>query len=236
MTPILVLCFGIAPSIAVGTDLLYAAITKCGGVFFHNRNGTIEWKIVGLLASGSIPTSILTIFALKWLTFLHLDYEKIMTLTLSIMLIITSVVVVMKDRLLAYMHSTGELNKTQPKRRQRIRAYLTFMCGILLGFVVTISSVGAGAIGAAVLFLLYPAKPSSSIVGTDIAHAVPLTAIAGFGHIQLGFVDFQLLCGLLIGGLPAIYLGSHIGKTMPESILRPVVALVLFVLGVRFAF
>ena len=236
MTPILVLGFGVNPAIAVGTDLLYAAITKCGGVFFHNRNKTIDWGIVGLLASGSIPISILTIIGLKWLAFMNLEYERLMTLTLSIMLICTSLVVIMKDRLLSYMHGAVKFSNGNTEQRQRIRTYLTVLCGILLGFVVTVSSVGAGAIGAAILFLLYPSKRSTSIVGTDIAHAVPLTAIAGVGHIQLGSVDFQLLGGLLVGGLPAIYLGSHIGKTMPDSLLRPVVASVLFFLGVRFAF
>ena len=236
MTPILVLGFGINPAIAVGTDLLYAAITKCGGVFFHNRNRTIDWKIVGLLASGSIPMSILTIFGLEWLTFMNLDYERIMMLTLSIMLICTSLVVIFKNRLLSYIHGTVEISTILTKRQQRIRTYLTILCGSLLGFVVTVSSVGAGAIGAAILFLLYPSKHTTSIVGTDIAHAVPLTAIAGIGHIQLGSVDFHLLGGLLVGGLPAIYLGSHIGKTVPDSLLRPVVASVLFVLGLRFAF
>lgn len=236
MTPILVLGFGITPAIAIGTDLLYAAITKCGGVFFHHNNGSVDWRIVGLLASGSIPSSLLTVTLLSNLKSSGVDYEKLMTLTLSVMLLLTSFVVIMKTRILAYLHSALENNGSIHKRLHNIRLTITVLCGISLGFFVTLSSVGAGAIGAAILFLLYPSKRSVTIVGTDIAHAVPLTAIAGIGHIHLGSVDFSLLAGLLTGGLPAIYLGSLLGKSMPDSILRPIVAILLFALGIRFAF
>lgn len=236
MTPILVLGFGINPAIAVGTDLLYAAITKCGGVFFHHRNGTVDWKIVGLLASGSIPASILTILFLKWLDQADIDYEKLITLTLSTMLVLTSIVVIMKNRLLAYLHGGIQNKNSLHSKLRTIRPHITVLCGFSLGFLVTVSSVGAGAIGAAILLLLYPWKRSISIVGSDIAHAVPLTAIAGLGHALLGSVDYSLLGGLLIGGLPAIYLGSMLGKSMPDSVLRPIVATMLLVLGIRFAF
>lgn len=236
MTPILVLGFGISPAIAIGTDLLYAAITKCGGVFFHHRNGTVDWKIVSLLASGSLPSCLLTVCFLANLKEAGFDYERLMTLTLSTMLLLTAFVVIMKNRLLAYMHSVLERKESLNAKLYSIRPAITVVCGIALGFLVTVSSVGAGAIGAAILFLLYPRKRSVSIIGTDIAHAVPLTAIAGIGHIQLGSVDFTLLVGLLVGGLPAIYFGSLLGKSMPDSILRPLVAGILLVLGIRFAF
>lgn len=235
MTPILVLGFGINPAIAVGTDLLYAAITKCGGVLFHHRNGTVNWKIVGLLASGSIPSSILTIFFLAQLNRAEIDYDRMITLTLSTMLILTSFVVIMKNRLLSFLHSNKKKKNSLPTKLRVFRPQITVLCGICLGSLVTISSVGAGAIGAAILFLLYPWKRSRTIVGTDIAHAVPLTAIAGFGHVHLGSVDFSLLLGLLVGGLPAIYLGSLVGKFMPDSILRPTVAIILFILGLTMA-
>ena len=236
MTPILVLGFAIPPAIAVGTDLLYAAITKCSGVYFHNRHQTIDWKIVLLLASGSIPASIITIALLESFRDAGFDYEKLMTLTLSVMLILTSVVVFLKNRLLSHLHE--RLNKGNPiiSHFLKYRSAITVQAGVMLGILVTISSVGAGAIGAALLFILYPRKPSISIVGTDIAHAVPLTAIAGLGHVHFGTVDFSLLGGLLIGGLPGIYLGSMAGKNLPDKILRPLMATLLLGLGLKFIF
>lgn len=235
MTPILVLGFGISPAVAVGTDLLYAAITKCGGVLFHHKQKTVDWNIVLRLAVGSIPASIITIFVLQSLKQSGFDYEKLMTLTLSVMLVLTSVVVVMKNQLLAFIHRITSKQDKLLSTLLRIRSKVTIFAGIMLGCLVTLSSVGAGAIGAAILLLLYPRKRVITIVGSDIAHAVPLTAVAGLGHLHFGSVDLQLLGGLLIGGLPAIYFGSLLGKNMPDRILRPLVAAILMGLGVTFA-
>lgn len=235
MTPILVLGFGINPATAVGTDLLYAAITKSGGVFVHHRHRTVDWRIVTLLSSGSIPASIVTILVLESFRTVGVDYEKLMTLTLSMMLILTSLVVFMKNRLVTHLHRKLNDGNGIISRLLIFRPQITLLAGVMLGILVTISSVGAGAIGAAILFLLYPRKASISIVGTDIAHAVPLTAIAGIGHVHFGSVDFSLLGGLLVGGLPAIYCGSLIGKHLPDKVLRPLVATILLGLGVRFA-
>ncbi len=236
MTPILVLGFSISPAIAVGTDLLYAAITKCGGIAAHHRQKTIDWSIVRLLAAGSIPSSVITIFFLDQLRDTGFDYEKLMTITLSVMLILTSIVVIMHNRLLQFLHRSLSERTHWRKRLISYRPAVTVLTGFALGILVTISSVGAGAIGAAVLFFLYPRKAAVTIIGTDIAHAVPLTAIAGLGHLHFGSVDFNLLTGLLIGSLPAIYVGSHLGKKLPEQYLRPIVATILIVMGVRFAF
>jgi len=232
MTPILVLGFGIPPAIAVGTDLLYAALTKCSAIYFHQKNKTIDWKVVGLLGSGSVPSSIITIFILKHLKQTGFNYDDIIIITLGVMLVLTSFIILIKSRLIAFIHSNhGDSFFVNFVRHNRPK--ITVLCGCLLGCVVTLSSVGAGAIGSAILFLLYPRKPSISIVGTDIAHAVPLTAIAGLGHLHFGSVDFSLLFGLLIGGVPAIYLGSLIGKKLPDSILRPLIALFLLAMGIK---
>lgn len=234
MTPILVLGFGINPSIAVGTDLIYAAITKSSGVYFHQKNRTIDWKIVFLLAAGSIPCSILTVQFLHLFREQGINYDRIILLTLSCMLIITSVIVLSKNKLLAFIHNRHTGSKIIKIIRQ-LRAHITFIAGCALGALVTISSVGAGAIGSAILFLLYPKKKSICIVGTDLAHAVPLTAIAGFGHFQFGTIDFSLLSGLLLGGIPSIYLGSVIGKHLPDHLLRPFIAIILLVMGIKLA-
>ncbi len=232
MTPILVLGFGITPAIAVGTDLLYAALTKCSGIYFHHKNGTVDWKIVGLMASGSIPSSIITIAILEELKKTGFQYDDLMILTLGVMLILTSFIILIKKRLISFIHSNHS-SSSLVLLIKRFRPFITFLCGCFLGCVVTLSSVGAGAIGAALLFLLYPRKSSVAIVGTDIAHAVPLTAIAGLGHLHFGSVDFHLLFGLLAGGIPAIYIGSLIGKKLPDSILRPMIAILLLGMGLK---
>lgn len=232
MTPILVLGFGVTPSIAVGTDLLYAALTKASGVFFHQINHTIDWKVVALLGSGSIPTSMATIFFLGQIKELGVNYDGIMMKTLSIMLILTAFIIVIKNHILSFTHHKSTNNKFL-LILYNYRPQITIVCGICLGFLVTISSVGAGAIGSAILFLLYPSKKPISIVGTDLAHAVPLTAIAGSGHLYFGTIDFNLLTGLLIGGIPSVYIGSLIGKKLPDNLLRPVIALLLFSMGIK---
>lgn len=235
MTPILVLGFGISPAIAVGTDLLYAALTKCSGIYFHHKNKTVDWKVVFLLGSGSIPCSIITILLLENLKAAGINFDNIIMLTLSIMLMLTSFIIIIKSRLLAFIHSNhGDSFAVNFVRNYR--PFITVFCGCVLGCVVTLSSVGAGAIGSAFLFLLYPRKSSVAIVGTDIAHAVPLTAIAGLGHLHFGSVDFSLLTGLLVGGIPAIYLGSLIGKKLPDRVLRPLIALLLLGMGIKLMF
>lgn len=233
MTPALVLVFGIKPAVAVGTDLLYAAITKGGGIFPHHKHGTIDWRIVRLLSAGSIPATLLSVLILKQLAGMGIDYEPIITSMLSIALILTSVVILFKSQLQA-------IGRTEPFQfirivHRKLCAPMTVVAGFVIGVLVTFSSVGAGALGAAILFFLYPRFNTVKIVGTDLAHAVPITAIAGLGHWHLGSVDFQLLLSLIIGSLPGIYLGSHAGVQLPEKLMRLLLALMLMLIGGRLA-
>ena len=232
MTPILVLGFGITPAIAVGTDLMYAAITKSSGVFFHHKNKTVDWKVVLLLGSGSVPCTLLTICLLEQLKQQHINYDHLIIGTLGVMLVLTAVIIALKNRLLNFIHDKHD-DSVVIRMIRDYRPHITVLSGCLLGIVVTLSSVGAGAIGSALLFILYPHKRPINVVGTDLAHAVPLTAIAGFGHLHFGSIDFSLLTGLLLGGLPAIYLGSMIGKKLPDTILRPVIIFILLALGIK---
>ena len=234
MTPILVLFFHITPVIAVGTDLLYAAVTKCGGIFVHHKRGNIDWRIVGLLCLGSIPATLLSVQVLKQLDKAGMDYNHLITTSLSIALILTSLVLLFKTRLQRL--SQDERLAAVRALHHRLRSPMTVVAGLCIGVLVTFSSVGAGALGAAVLFFLYPRIRAISIVGTDLAHAVPITAIAGLGHLHLGTVDILLLASLLIGSLPGIYLGSHLGSHLPEKVIRPVLASMLLMIGLRFAF
>lgn len=233
MTPILVLVFGISPAFAVGTDLLYAAITKAGGIFVHHRNRTINWNVVGLLALGSLPSSLLTVGLLDFLTKKGIDYEHLMASTLGVALILTSLVLLFRSSLLAL--SAHECLAAVRAAHRRLQKPLTVFAGVALGAMVTLSSVGAGALGAAILFFLYPRLRAIEIAGTDLAHAVPLTAIAGLGHAHLGTVDYMLLASLLLGSLPGIYLGSHVGFRLPDKVTRPVLASMLLMIGLRLA-
>jgi uncharacterized membrane protein YfcA len=231
MTPLLLL-FGFPPHIAVGTDLMYAAITKAGGVFVHARNHTIKWKVVGLIASGSLPASLATLWILAEFFTEPEKYSHLLTTSLGLMLMLTSFVLLFKNKLVVKRNTTTDEQSWLVTHK----SIITLLMGIVLGVLVTLSSVGAGAIGTAVLMILYPTLVASRIVGTDLAHAVPLTFIAGLGHMQLGNIDYYLLGSLLIGSLPAIHLGAKLGKYMPPNVLRHVLASMLMVIGVKYAF
>lgn len=232
MTPLLVLGFGVNAATAVGTDLIYAAVTKCGGVAVYGRRGLVKWHIVGRLLLGSIPGALITIWVLSRLS-VGDAIESVINATLSIALVLTSLALFFRGRLMA----AAETNRW-PELRERLRpwrASLTTFMGLLLGVLVTISSVGAGALGTAVLVLLYPRLSVPLIVGTDLAHAVILAGVAGFGHFHLGTVDFVLLGALLLGSMPGVFIGSHLGVRLPDRVVRPVMASMLLVVGLRFA-
>jgi uncharacterized membrane protein YfcA len=226
MTPLLVLLFGVHPATAVGTDLLYAAITKAGGTSVHARKGHVDWRITGLLASGSIPASVLTIWALSLLPKQSAAVTHIISLSLGVALVLTAGAIVFRQKLQRYA-----LAHSEDSTHTELQAPITVATGVLLGILVTVSSVGAGALGVAVLFFLYPRLPALHIVGSDLAHAVPLTLIAGLGHWAIGSVDGSLLASLLLGSLPGIWLGSHASARVPERFLRPLLASMLVLIG-----
>ncbi len=230
MTPILVLLFGIHPATAVGTDLLYAAATKSAGTLVHGLNHTVDWRITGRLAAGSVPA---TLVALVFLA--HADIAgpagiRIIEPVLGIMLLLTALSIIFRHRFLQFMSPVTA--RIAPGRS----ATLTVLVGAILGWLVTISSVGAGALGVTALLLLYPRHKMAIIVGSDIAHAVPLTLVAGIGHWLTGSVDLPLLASLLSGSIPGIVLGSYLSARLPETFLRPVLAAVLIVAGGRLVF
>lgn len=232
MTPLLIL-YGIPEKIAIGTDLLYASITKTGAMAAHKKQGTIRWHIVFLLAAGSIPASILTSLALRHVIPSDLDYGPILSHALGVMLILTGIVVLFKSRMQA---KQTDAPSQQAAFVHRHAGKITFGSGIFLGIFVTLSSVGAGAFCAALLLVLYPRLPAINVVGTDIAHAVPLTFIAGLGHLWNQNIDFTLLAGLLMGSLPAVHYGAKLAKRVPNTVLQPTLALILLGIGIKFAF
>ena len=230
MTPILVLLFGIHPATAVGTDLLYASATKSVGTIVHGLSHTVDWRIVRRLASGSLPGTVLGLVLLSQIDLAGAGQMRSVSLLLGMMLIVTAFSLFFRTRLVAVL---GPRLETLSPGRQRA---LTVGTGLLLGLLVTLTSVGAGALGVTALLLLYPRAKLPVIVGTDIAHAVPLTLLAGAGHWWLGSVDTVLLTGLLCGSIPGIIIGSWLATRMPEPVLRPILAATLMAVGVKIVF
>lgn len=230
MTPILVLLFGIHPATAVGTDLLYASATKTVGTLVHGLNHTVDWRIVRRLASGSVPATVVTLLVISHVAITGPMSARIISVVLGVMLLLTALSLVFRQRFLALMAPT--LARVSPHQA----AKLTVVTGVVLGMLVTLSSVGAGALGVTALLLLYPLVPMKVIVGSDIAHAVPLTLVAGVGHWWLGSVDWPLLTSLLSGSIPGIILGSYLSARIPDAVLRPMLATVLCIVGGRLVF
>jgi uncharacterized membrane protein YfcA len=233
MTPLLVLLFGVSPATAVGTDLLYASLTKTLGGWVHGRHGTVDWKVVGLLSLGSLPAALITVFMLKSLALDKKTFAGLVTGVLSMALLLTAAALLFKSRIKQFAQSS---DGTVYKLHHRYLSAATVVTGVVVGTLVTISSVGAGVLGTVALLFLYPRMQTAKVVGTDIVHAVPLTAVAGLGHLALGTVDLVLLGSLLLGSLPGIYLGSHLSAKMPEKVLRPALATILLVIGCRMVF
>ena len=227
MTPLLILLFGIHPSTAVGTDLLYAAFTKTGGSLVHGLARSIHWRAVGRLACGSIPAAIATLTLIWYFDFNAATQRSLVNLVLCFALLLTATSLIFRKSILDRYRARME------RVDDRTIAIATVLTGTALGVLVSISSVGAGAVGVTALLLLYPRLPMATIVGSDIAHAVPLTLVAGAGHWMLGSVDWQLMGVLLLGSLPGIVLGSYGAVRVPQAVVRVALAMILLVVAGR---
>ncbi|WP_448509732.1 sulfite exporter TauE/SafE family protein [Immundisolibacter sp.] len=230
MTPILVLLFGFAPAAAVGTDLWFAATTKMVGGTLHHSRGSIDWQVLRWLWLGSLPAALLT---LVWLNASGVSQTKngLILKALGMVLLLTAVAMLLKKS----THAFGlKLRSSAPERFKRAQPPLTVLGGAILGFLVTLTSVGAGALGTVMLVYLYPRRLTPArLVGTDIVHAIPLTVLAGSGHALMGNVDLSLLGWLLLGSVPGVLIGSHYSTRAPEGFLRPAIAFVLVLVGMK---
>lgn len=237
MTPILISLFRIEPHIAIGTDLLYAAISKFCGSMVHAKKLNIVWPIVIWLAIGSIPASFIT----HWVAEVYLSqsthYKVVLTTVLGFMLTLTGISIIFRPQIEKFFSrfnkTKSAVQNTNIQLNTKSKVYVALM-GIILGIFVTLSSVGAGAFGVMALILMFPNLPMIRIIGSDVVHAVLLTAVAGMAYMSSGKVDFHLLGWLLVGSIPAIIIGTLISSRLPEKMIRRVLGITLFALGLNF--
>jgi uncharacterized protein len=227
LTPLLILIFGVHPTTAVGTDLLFAASTKATGTIVHSAARTVDWVLVSLLAIGSAPATIATLFVFSHFDLKDAAAQHVVTIALGCVLLITALFLI-AGRMVRERYA-GRLNGLDP----RTARLLTVLLGLTMGVLVTATSIGAGAIGVTILLILHPKMVPGRIVGSDIAHAVPLTLLAGAGHWYLGSVDWTLLGNLLIGSIPGIILCSYVATRARDGVVRITLASVLVIVGVR---
>ncbi len=232
MTPLLIFFFGVKPYMAVGTDLLFAAFTKLGGTLSFARQRIVPWRVVGLLSLGSIPASLATIAALRWVGPADPQVQSLMTGTLGVALLLTAAAMLYKavrgQQLPRHLSAADEARASTPRHWA-----LPLLFGAVIGTLVTLTSVGAGAIGVSVLLILYPLLPLPRIVAADIAYAVPLALVAGLGHASLGSVDWGLLAKLLAGSLPGIWLGARLTHHTPDRVIRSLLSVLLAWAGTK---
>ncbi|WP_370260763.1 sulfite exporter TauE/SafE family protein [Limnobacter sp.] len=226
MTPLLTVLFGVPATTAVGTDLAFAAITKGAGTLVHRLRNTVNWKIVGLACLGSVPASVVTIGILHGLDIQNAGkgspIDQFIRWSIAFCVMLTVIALIFKTKVVTWLQ-----NHPKAQLQDKTRSVATVVAFAVIGMLVTVSSIGAGAVGVMALFMLYPHLKASEIAGTDIAYAVPLTTVAAFGHFSLGTVDFGLLGALLIGSIPGITVGSYLSRAVPERFLRGVLATTL---------
>jgi uncharacterized protein len=226
MTPLLIGVFRLHPALAIGTDLWFAAITKSGGAVAHQRHGHVDYHITALLLAGSIPAAVATLATMHF-TGAAKGALSTLTLALGIALLLTAVTVAYRP----VWHRVAL--RLEPWLTDTRRAWWTLGCGVSLGVLVSLSSIGAGALGATMILLLHPRLPTQRLVGTDIAHAVPLTLVAGIGHAWMGHVDWMLLLWLLLGSLPGIWLGAQLTRRLPDQLVRVLLCVSLVTAGLK---
>jgi len=228
MTPALIL-FGLArPTLAVGTDLVWNALTKGVGSIVHMRQSTVDTRIVKRLALGSIPGALTGIALLAYLRHHGMKSEdRLVVWVLGAALIAVAMGLFIRTVFGAKLPMPGQ------EGMSRGPVWITTIVGLVVGFLVSITSVGSGSLIVASLVFIYPTTPLKRLVGSDIFHALFLVGVAAIGHMGLGTIDLRLLAGLLLGSVPGVWMGSRLSAIFPEKVLRPVLATTLLYLGLK---
>ena len=231
MTPILTLVFGVSPTVAVGTDLAFASLTKVTGTVAHRFQNNVRWQIVKHLSLGALPAALIATLALQHLGSLEQSIGTFIRYAIAISVLLTVTAILFRSRMIAWLDAHPETQLHGAKL-----TIATIFAGATLGALVTVSSIGAGAIGSTILVLLYPRLKPAEVAGTDIAYAVPLTAIAALGHWWLGTINWELLATLLLGSVPGIILGSFAARAVPAIALRTLLATALTGVAVKLVY
>jgi len=226
LTPILIL-LGINPTIAVGTDLVYNSVTKLFGSVQHWRQKTINLRIVKYLAIGSIPSASLAVGLLHLFDSFFHNQEDVIKHALGYVLILVAITTLIKT----FMKDIYEFNSIQKKSLLEKRA-LTITIGVVLGFIVGLTSIGSGSLFALVMIFLYKLTPAE-LVGTDIAHSFLLVTVAGILHAGIGNVDYVLALNLLIDSIPGVIMGSTLSSKLPAKPLRAILAIIILFSGIK---
>lgn len=228
MTPVLVWLFGVAPIVAIGTNLWFSALTKLIGGSIYIRRGSVDWTVLRRLSLGSIPSAIIALWIIHILDFTNVP-DSVLMGTLGLVLLLTSAVMLFKPWLLLLCNKRSKKNTKNLNNYQRIA---TIIMGGVLGITVSFTSIGAGTLGSVILVYLYPLRINTrTLVGTDIIHAIPLTLVAGVGYLLMGQINFAMLGCLLIGSIPGIIIGSFLGARVPDTWLRFAITSVMFIIG-----
>jgi hypothetical protein len=233
MTPMLLLFFGVAPLSAVGTDLWFAAVTKTVASGVHSRHKLIDWQVARRLWLGSLTSSALAIVLLQHYAAQH-GVAEVMKTTVAVAVIVTAIGMLFQRHLQAF----GSVSQRYDKESfVRLQAPLTVAAGAVLGVLVSLTSIGSGALGVVMLIYLYPVRLTPPrLVATDIVHAIPLALFAGLGHLLIGNVDFGLLANMLLGSVPAVIVGALLSARLPHRLLRLALVTLLLIVGTRILF
>ena len=226
MTPMLVLFFGISPAAAVSSDLVAAVIMKPIGGGVHLRRGTVNLELVKWLVVGSIPTAFLSVWALQQFA----DPARVNTIvqySVGAALLLASVAMVAKGAF------SGRRREDRSKGPVTVHPARTVLIGAFGGAVVGLTSVGSGSLMMVLLMILYPTLVASELVGTDLVQAIPLVAAAALAHMLFGHVQLDVTTSLVLGAVPGVYLGARLSSRSPDHIIRPILAMVLILSGLK---
>lgn len=231
MTPLLLWTGWAAPSVAVGTDLVWNALTKVVGAGVHYRHKNVNLKMVWRLAIGSVPGALVGLYFIsllkKWAGMQFVDH--LIVRLLGGTLILVAVGIIFKGFFAHWFPAATERSASD----ENLRGWRVPFLGFVVGLLVSLSSVGSGSLIVTTLLLMFPGERLNRLVGSDVFHGVLIVGVSALGHWRLGDVNLPLVSGLLLGSVPGVWLGSVIASRIPEGTLRPAVATLLFVTGLK---